>query len=62
MLQRNLFLLGDLFEPIDDVGVITAAVRQRWAVANLDAAMHLLVYGRIIGGVGHIDNDRDVRL
>ena len=41
--------------------MITAAVRQRWAVADFDRAMHLLVHGGVIGRMRHIHNEGHVR-
>ena len=62
MLELIFLALATCFEAGDDFRVIAAAMGQGRAVANFHVAVLLLVDGGIIGGVGHVDDQRDVRL
>ncbi len=62
MLERNLLLRRDGFQPLHHFGMIATAVRERGAFANFNIAVLRLADGRIIRRVRHIHDERDVRL
>src|SRR5882672_2293909 len=62
MLQRNLPGSGDRFEAGNHVRMVTAAVSERRAAANLHFTVLLFVHIGIIGGMRLIHDQRDIRL
>ena len=62
VLQGDLLFRGDLFEALEDGGMVAAAVRQCGAAAELDVAVRPLVHRRIVGGVGYVDDQGGLRM
>src|SRR5262245_56622992 len=60
VLKINLFPGRDGFNPSDDRRMIGSAVGQGWTAPNENLSVLALVDGRIIGGVGDIDDERDI--
>ena len=61
VLERDRLLLGHFFNARDHFGVIATSMCQGRTIADFDVTMLSLADGGIVGGVGYIDDQRDIR-